>query len=120
MQRLWPIIIIAVCAAWWFAGSGAISGSTLALAIPPVLDGPETRLLASALACAGAVGLAGLALVVERNRRDRRRRALVAQGLIDCVNRKTKENIATLRGMRRILVNEDFGGELRQSRWLTF
>jgi hypothetical protein len=121
MLRLWPIVVIAACVTWYFASDASLFDSRAALLLSPTaLTGSQWFLIASALAFVIAVGLAALAWVVERRRRNRLRQAQSVQGLHACVARMTKDHMVRLHAVRRTLLDGDFGGPLHRPRWIQF
>jgi Restriction endonuclease len=118
MLRLWPIVVITACVTWYFASDASLF--RVALLNLTALSGGQWILIASALAFVIAVGLAALAWVVERRRRDLLWRTQTQRGLHACVTRATKEHMETLQSVRRTLLDGDFGGPLHRPRWIQF
>ena len=120
MLRLWPIVVIAACVTWYFASDAFVSKSWVAFLNVTALSGGRLFPFASVAAFFVAVGLAVLARVVERRRRDRLGRARALEGLRACVAVTTKEHRKTLHAVRRALLEGEFGGPLHRPRWLLF
>jgi Restriction endonuclease len=120
MLRLWPIVVITACVTWYFASGASVFDSRFALLNLTALSGGQLLLFASALAFVVAIGLAALAWIMERRRRDRLSRAQSLEGLHAHVERTTREHMETLHEVRRTLLDGEFGGPLHRPRWLLF